>query len=118
LEKGEFDLPRWVEEHFTDELRLSAVAWQELMYGVYAWESTRAQKRLRYLEELRRYLTVCNYGRRQADRAARIAAELKSAPIGFSDCQVAATALEDDAELLSFNTEHFSRVAGLRLAKV
>ncbi len=31
--------------------------------------------------------------------------------------QIAATALVDGAELLTFNTEHFGRVPGLRLAK-
>jgi predicted nucleic acid-binding protein len=45
-------------------------------------------------------------------------ADLKSLAIGFADCQIAASALEDNAELLTFNTHHFSRVAGLRLASL
>ena len=86
------------------------------MYGAYAWEPARAQKRVRFLRLLG--VSVRTYAERQADRAARIAAELKDSPIGFSDCQVAATALEDNAALLTFNREHFSRVPGLRLAAV
>jgi predicted nucleic acid-binding protein len=116
-ERGRFDLPTWiVQNHPNDELRFSAAAWQELMYGAYAWEPARAQKRVRFLRLLG--VSVRTYAERQADRAARIAAELKDSPIGFSDCQVAATALEDNAALLTFNREHFSRVPGLRLAAV
>lgn len=116
-EKGKFDLPACIaDRHPTDTLKFSAAAWQELAYGAFAWEPARAQKRLRFLNQLR--LPVCPYGRRQAQRAARIAADLKSTPIGFADCQVAASAIEDNATLLSFNREHFSRAPGLRLAKV
>lgn len=116
-EKGKFDLPAWIADHHpTDTLKFSAAAWQELVYGAFAWEPARAQKRWRFLNLLR--LSVCPYARRQAERAARIAAHLKGMPIGFADCQVAASAIEDDATLLSFNHEHFSRVPGLRLAKV
>lgn len=115
-EKGNFDLPAWVEQHPNDDLKFSPAAWQELMFGVFAWEPARAQKRLRYLNMLRLRLSVSPFAGRQADRAARVAEELKSERIGFADCQVAASALEDDAELLSFNTDHFSGVPGLRLA--
>jgi predicted nucleic acid-binding protein len=52
-----------------------------------------------------------------AERAAKLTAEMKADTIGFADFQIAATALVDGAELLTFNTEHFSRVNGLRLAK-
>ncbi len=114
-EKQRFDLPGWLAHHHpNDEVRFSAAAWQELMYGVFAWDPARAQKRLRHLDMLG--VSVRTYAEKQATWAARIAAELKHSPIGFSDCQVAAAALEDDALLVSFNTEHFSRVAGLRLA--
>jgi len=33
-------------------------------------------------------------------------------------CQIAASVLGDGGELLSFNTRHFSRVPGLKLARV
>ncbi len=36
----------------------------------------------------------------------------------YIDFQIAATALVDDAELLTFNQDHFSRVQGLKLAMV
>ena len=58
------------------------------------------------------------FSNRHAERAAQLAAELKLEAIGFADFQIAATALVDGAELLTFNREHFSRVPGLILAEV
>lgn len=52
FEKGEFDLPGWLEERPGDSLIFPATVWQQLVYGVYAWEKSRARKRLRGLEEL------------------------------------------------------------------
>jgi predicted nucleic acid-binding protein len=62
--------------------------------------------------------SVAEFARPHAVRAAQLAAELKSSQIGFADFQIAATALVDGAELLTFNREHFGRVAGLTLAAV
>ena len=59
---------------------------------------------------------VTPFRRVHAVRAARLAAELKLQSIGIADFQIAATALEDGAELLTFNREHFRRVPGLKLA--
>jgi predicted nucleic acid-binding protein len=46
-----------------------------------------------------------------------LAVDLKQETIGVADFQIAACALEDGAELLTFNLNHFQRVPGLRLAK-
>ena len=116
FEKREFDLPGWLEQRPGDSFIFPATVWQQLLFGVYAWEPARASKRLRGLEALG--LPVASFSRRQAALAARIAAELKTVGIGFSDCQVAACVLGDGGELLTFNTRHFSRVPGLRLAQV
>jgi predicted nucleic acid-binding protein len=116
-EKGQFDLPAWIEEHHPDDtVSFPATVWQQLLFGTFAWEPPRAQRRRRYLEAIN--LPVSSFARRHAARAAQIAADLKNSSIGFADCQIAACAVEDNALLLSFNREHFARVAGLRLAKV
>ena len=47
-----------------------------------------------------------------------IDADAKLETIGLADFQIAACALEDNAELLTFNREHFGRVPGLRLASL
>ena len=62
--------------------------------------------------------SVAAFSRAHAVRAALLAAELKLSQIGFADFQIAAQALVDDAQLLTFNQAHFGRVPGLKLAPV
>ena len=118
-EKGEFDLPGWLEDHAgSDEVKFPATAWQQLTFGVFAWEKQRATKRAHFLEQIAGVATVADFSKHHAVRAAKLAAELKLEAIGFADFQIAATTLEDSAELLTFNREHFARVPHLKLAAV
>lgn len=114
-EKGSFDLPAFMEARPAEPFAFPATVWQQLAYGAFAWGADRAAKRQRALLVLGA-LPVLPFTRSHAVRAAQLAAELKAVPIGFADFQIAATTLEDGADLLTFNTEHFARVPGLRLA--
>jgi predicted nucleic acid-binding protein len=116
-EKGEFDLPAWLEARGDESVAFPATVWQQLMFGVFAWQPERAAKRTRSLLLLGG-LAIAPFGRAHATRAAQLAAELKLKTIGFADLQIAATALVDGAELLTFNRRHFSRVTGLTLAEI
>jgi predicted nucleic acid-binding protein len=60
-------------------------------------------------------LSVSTFGAAHAARAAQLAAQLKLQTIGFADFQIAASALVDGADLLTFNRDHFTRVPGLRV---
>lgn len=116
-EKGDFDLPGWLTEQRGETMAIPATVWQQLQFGVFAWTPDRATKRKRFLEAIGQ-LPVIPFSRTHAERAASLAAELKLQQIGFADFQIAAAALEDNALLLTFNREHFSRVRKLRLATV
>jgi predicted nucleic acid-binding protein len=116
-EKGEFDLLTFMEERADEPFAFPATVWQQLTFGIFAWAPDRAAKRNRSLLILAA-LPVVPFSRAHALRAAKLAADLRLQQIGFADFQIAATALEDRAELLTFNLEHFSRVPGLRLVKV
>ena len=115
-EKGEFDLPAWLRARPTEPVKFPATVWQQLTYGIFAWEERRADKRSRFLQTIAAAASIADFSERHAIRAAQITAELRQEPIGFADAQIAAIALEDNAELLSFNRRHFARVSGLRLA--
>lgn len=118
-EKGVFDLPSWLEANGGDELaRIPATVWQELHYGVFDWNPSRANKRAFYLSLIKAVVEIAEFKQVHAERAAQLSAELKLQQIGFADFEIAATALEDGAELLTFNQEHFSRIPGLKLASV
>ncbi len=115
-EKGEFDLAGWLEQRPHDRALFPPTVWQQLLFGTFAWEPARALRRTRTLKALG--MAVSSFSRRHAARAAQIAADLRREGIGFADCQIAACAIEDGAELLTFNDEHFKRVPGLHLATV
>ena len=63
-------------------------------------------------------MAVAGFGRLQAERAASLQAELRLEQIGFADFQIAATALVEGAQLLTFNVAHFSRVPNLSVVRV
>ena len=115
-EKGQFDLLAWLETRGEEPTAFPATVWQQLLFGAFAWQPDRAAKRMRSVLLLGG-LGVAPFSRNHAVRAAQLAADLKLQSIGFADFQIAATALEDGAELLTFNIEHFSRIPGLKLAK-
>ena len=116
-EKGKFDLPSWLAERPDEPVAFPPTVWQQLTFGKHAWEKPRAEKRARFLNAVAS-IPVSEFSKRHAETAARLASELRLQTIGLADFQIAACALEDNAELLTFNREHFARVPGLRLAKV
>jgi len=115
-EQGKFDLPAWLAARPDEPIAFPATVWQELTFGKYAWEKPRADKRRRYLDAVKE-IPVAQFGQAQAERAASLAAELKQQTIGMADFQIAASAIQDGAELLTLNVDHFRRVPGLRLAE-
>jgi tRNA(fMet)-specific endonuclease VapC len=87
----------------------------ELQYGV--WKSRHValnQKRLN--DFLDPSIEILDFDRNDADRAARIRAELEAAkmPIGFYDTLIAGQALARRLTLVTANVQEFSRVKGLR----
>ena len=117
-ERGKFDLVAWLGSRDPAEFfAFPATVWQELQFGKFAWEQSRAIKRRRFLATVE-HLAVVPFDRRHAERAAQLAAALKLETIGFANLQIAATAIEERSELLTFNTAHFGRVPGLRLARI
>lgn len=115
-EKRQFDLPAWLELHAEDEALIPATVWQQLQFGVFAWVPERAVKRKRFLDALAG-VEIVPFSRAHAERAAALAADMKSSQIGFADFQIAAMAIDDGATLLTFNRAHFGQVPALKLAQ-
>ncbi len=116
-ERGEFDLPAWLDQHPDEPIAFPAPVWQQVVFGIFAWSQDRAAKRTRSLLVVGG-IPVAAFGRPHAMRAAQLEAELKSQQLGFADFQIAATALVDGAELFTFNRRHFQRVPALKLVTV
>ena len=114
-EKGVFDLQRWLALHANDQFEVAAITVAELWHGVERASGARKTKRRRYLQAILSVLPILPYTEQIAYEHARIWATLESAGkmIGYYDVIVAATALERDSQVATFNRRHFAQVKGL-----
>lgn len=92
----------------------TAVSRFELLGGA------RDDKQEKVLRRLMDAIPTLPLDRAAADTAARVHRELggRGAGIGMGDSLIAGIVLEQEGTLLTRNTRHFGRVAGLALAKV
>jgi len=97
------------------DIQIPSIVLYELEVGIL--QSTHAQKRRAQLDSLTSTVNILNFGRHTARRAAEIQSMLNKLgkPIGPTDTLIAAIAMEHGATLVTHNTAHFERVAGLRL---
>jgi len=116
-EKGTFDFRRWVSSHPAEEFALAAVTVAELWHGVERATVAHRSKREAYLRTIVGLMPVLPYTEQTAYAHARIWATLDSLGrmIGFYDLIVAATAMERNFQVATFNKQHFSRVPGLKV---
>jgi tRNA(fMet)-specific endonuclease VapC len=116
-ERGTFDIAGWVASRPNDRLEVAAITVAELWHGVERAAEPHKSRRRQYLEAVLAALPIVAYTEQTAHEHARIWAQLESAGkmIGSYDLIVAATALEHDSEVATFNQRHFARVKGLRV---
>ena len=118
-ERGSFDLRRWLESRGDEQFEVAAITVAELWHGVE--RATVAQKSVRenYLRALLDVLPIIPYTEQTAYHHARLWAQLESSGkmIGPYDLIVAATALERESALATFNKRHFGNVAGLKIVE-
>lgn len=116
-EKGTFDLARWLASHADEQFEIAAITVAELWHGVQRATTIHRSSRQEYLQALLEVLPVAPYTEQTAYQHARIWAQLESSGkmIGPYDLIVAATALERESVLATFNKRHFASVSGLRL---
>lgn len=96
-------------------LCISAVTWGELLFGLKLKEG--ANRLAQLVDQFRLRVRCLPWDEAAAIHFASIAANLHHAgtPIGSMDAMIAAHAMAANAVLVSNNTRHFSRVAGLRV---
>jgi tRNA(fMet)-specific endonuclease VapC len=116
-ENGTFDIAAWVATRPNDRFEVAAITVAELWHGVERAAEPHKSKRRQYLEAVLAALPIVGFTEQTAHEHARIWAQLESAGkvIGSYDLIVAATALERDSEVATFNQRHFARVKGLRV---
>jgi predicted nucleic acid-binding protein len=116
-EKGAFDLKGWLTGQAEEEFEIAAITIAELWHGVERATGAQRSRRQKYLQAITGLLPVAPYTGDTAREHARIWAELSAAGkmIGYYDLIVAATALERDSTVATFNLKHFSAVPGLKV---
>jgi tRNA(fMet)-specific endonuclease VapC len=101
--------------HRPSQLCVSSITLAELRFGADA-KASRALHRL--IDTFVRSVAVASFDQAAADRFGTVAAMLarRGEPIGTFDTLIAAHALACGLTLVTNNTKHFQRVAGLKLA--
>lgn len=118
-EKGTFNLQKWFSAHADDRFEVAAITVAELWHGVERATAVHRPKREGYLRALLEFLPIVPYTGQTAFHHARIWAEMESqgTVIGPYDLIVAATALERESAVATFNKRHFAKVAGLQIVE-
>jgi predicted nucleic acid-binding protein len=116
-EKGLFDLGGWLNSLSSEPLELAAITVAELWHGVERADASHRSRRETYLRTFLNAISIIPYTEETAYHHARILAQLESTGkmIGPYDLIVAATTLERDGQLATFNKRHFANVQGLKI---
>jgi len=118
-EKGTFNLERWLESLAGEQFEIAAITVAELWHGVERATGRHKTARELYLGALLDVLPIIPYTDQTAYLHSRIWALLESSGkmIGPYDLIVAATAIERNSQLATFNKRHFANVAGLKVVE-
>ena len=116
-EKGDFDFRAWVATEPEESFAIAAITVAELWHGVERAASSHRSKRKHYLQAILSVLPILTYTERTAYLHAKLWAKLQATGqmIGYYDLLVAATALELDYRVATFNARHFKLVPGLKV---
>lgn len=116
-EKGAFDLKAWLASYSNEQFELAAITVAELWHGVERATPRHRIKRLNYLRAILSVIPVIPYNGQIAYEHARIWAYLEKVGkmIGPYDLIVAATALDRNSQVATFNRKHFDQVPGLKV---
>ncbi|MBI3863102.1 MAG: PIN domain-containing protein [Planctomycetia bacterium] len=114
-ETGSFDFRTWSANQADEVFAVAAITVAELWHGVERATVGHRSRRKRYLQSVLSVLPIIPYTGRTAYLHAKLWARLQAtgSMIGYYDLLVAATALELDYSVATFNTRHFEAVPGL-----
>ncbi len=112
--RGQGQVATRILEHAPSELCISAITLAELRFGA---ESKKSQKLRRAIRGFVKDVAVVAFDEAAAERFAEVAADLAGSgtPIGVFDTLIAAQALALGLIVVTNNTRHFGRVAGLKV---
>lgn len=118
-EKGRFNLRDWLYTRAEDRPTVAAITVAEILHGVWRATPRHRDERRRFVEASLNWFSILPYNESTARVHARIWADLEMSGgmIDHYDLVVAATAIERNAAVATFNVKHFSRVEGLTIVE-
>jgi tRNA(fMet)-specific endonuclease VapC len=118
-ERGRFDLRGWLATQADHEVEIAAITVAELWHGIERATLAHRAKRERYARALIESVSVLPYTEATALVHAQIWAGLEASGnmIGAHDLILAATALEHNSRVATFNRRHFALVPGLEVVE-
>jgi tRNA(fMet)-specific endonuclease VapC len=116
-ERGTFDLKGWLAAQAGGDFEVAAITVAELWHGIERAIPTHRARRERFVRTILESMSIIPYTERTAREHASIWASLESAGkiTGPYDLIVAATAVERNSRLATFNRRHFENVRGLSI---
>lgn len=116
-ERRAFDLKRWVATQPGEQFAIAAITVAELWHGAERATGAFKTEREAFVRRVLNSVLIFPYSEATAVEHARLWAVLESSGkmIGYYDLIVAATALEHDSPVATFNHRHFSKVPGLKV---
>ena len=116
-ERAAFNLKNWLASLPNERFAIAAITVAELWHGVERAVGMHRLARQRYLDAILESVPILPYTEQTAYQHARIwaALEVSGKMIGAHDLIVAATALEHQVSVATFNLRHFKQVPGLQL---
>jgi predicted nucleic acid-binding protein len=113
--KGHLEATEHLKSHLTDPIKISVVTYMELYYGAY--KSQRVTANAARVKTLAQSIEMAPINAVVAETFGMIKAALESGGNRLDDFDlvIAATALANNLILVTNNTDHFSRIDGLRI---
>ena len=101
-------------KHENDEIYLSVISYAELYYGL---EKKGSDKLFSEVNSILGKLTILDFDESQSEHYGKIRLRLEKTgtPLGNIDMLIAAAAMSSDAILVTHNTNHFSKIKGLKI---
>ena len=114
-ERGKLDLDAWLRAHPDEEVRIAAITVAELWRSVERASGLPRARREKFLERALEVFEVVPYSERAAVAHARLWSVLEATAqkISMQDQILTATAIEQDATLVTFHTRRFAGIPGL-----
>ncbi|MEN6421129.1 MAG: type II toxin-antitoxin system VapC family toxin [Smithella sp.] len=113
--KGHPEVMENLKRHLNDSIKISVVTYMELYYGAY--KSQRVTANAARVKTLGQSIEMMPFNAAVAETFGMIKAALESDDnrLDDFDLAIAATALANNLILVTNNTDHFSRIDGLRI---